>query len=406
MANDMPASAVHFASKRRPYSVLILLLWFALVLPAFATPLRVGVMTMQPGEIFWERFGHNAIVVDDGKKAISYNFGFFDPSETDFVGNFIQGRMNYVLAALPLQDDLVYYRKSGRGVAIQWLNLNPPQSKAIAERLEFLARPENARYRYDYFTNNCATQVRDVLDAALNGRLRGPMSASSLGNSYRSETVRLAWPAKWMALGFDLGLGRPADKPLSRWQEAFIPMNLAASLSTITLPDGRALVAFEQTILPHRLAKPPVELPQWPLTALFVGAAMALGFKAANRYGRKTANALMLAFWSLAGLFGSVMALLWLFSAHRFAYANENLLLLSPLAGLLPVLFMLRRQPHWQRPYVLGVKAVALMAVTAAALKLLGFSTQNNMNWLVLALPLHAVVCRHALQDMAQKTAQ
>jgi hypothetical protein len=383
----------------------VFLLWFALLLPAMAAPLRVGVMTMQPGEIFWERFGHNAIVIDDGSIATSYNFGFFDPSEDGFVGNFIQGRMNYVLAALPLQDDLVYYRKSGRGVSIQWLNLDPQQSKAIAMRLEFLARPENARYRYDYFTNNCATQVRDVLDAALNGRLRGPMSASSLGNSYRSETVRLAWPAKWMALGFDLGLGRPADKPLSRWQEAFIPMNLAASLSTITRPDGRALVASEQTILPHRLAKPPAELPQWPLTALLVGAAMAFGFMAANRLSRKAANTLMLAFWSLAGLFGSVMALLWLFSAHRFAYANENLLLLSPVAGLLPVLFMLRRRPHWQRYYVLGVKAVAFMAVMAAAFKLLGFSTQNNMNWLVLALPLHTVVCRHALQELGQKTA-
>jgi hypothetical protein len=192
MVIDMPAAAGHSAPKRRSYNILILLLWFALILPATAAPLRVGVMTMQPGEIFWERFGHNAIVIDDGRTATSYNFGFFDPSEDGFVGNFIQGRMNYVLAALPLQDDLVYYRKSGRGVAIQWLNLNPPQSKAIAARLEFLARPENARYRYDYFTNNCATQVRDVLDAALNGRLRGPMSASSLGNSYRSETVRLA----------------------------------------------------------------------------------------------------------------------------------------------------------------------------------------------------------------------
>jgi hypothetical protein len=129
---------------------------------------------------------------------------------------------------------------------------------------------------------------------------------------------------------------------------------------------------------------------------------MALGFMAANRYSRKTANALMLAFWSVAGLFGSVMALLWLFSAHRFAYANENLLLLSPVAVLLPVLFMLKRHPQWQHFYVLGVKAVALMAVTAAALKLLGFSAQNNMNWLVLTLPLHALVCRHALHEISQ----
>ena len=36
---------------------------------------RIGVMTMQPGEIFWERFGHDAIVVANPATgdAISYN---------------------------------------------------------------------------------------------------------------------------------------------------------------------------------------------------------------------------------------------------------------------------------------------------------------------------------------------
>ena len=41
---------------------------------------RIGVLTMGPGEVFWERFGHDAIVVDDPTQAepTSYNFGYFD----------------------------------------------------------------------------------------------------------------------------------------------------------------------------------------------------------------------------------------------------------------------------------------------------------------------------------------
>ena len=52
---------------------------------------RIGVMTMQPGDIFWERFGHDAIVVDDPAFAepISYNFGFFDLEEPDFAARFV-----------------------------------------------------------------------------------------------------------------------------------------------------------------------------------------------------------------------------------------------------------------------------------------------------------------------------
>ena len=78
---------------------------------------RIGVVTMQPGEVFFERFGHDALVVadPDGGQLTSYNFGFFDPSEPDFVGNFVRGRMMYYLVALPLEEDLAQYRDAGRG---------------------------------------------------------------------------------------------------------------------------------------------------------------------------------------------------------------------------------------------------------------------------------------------------
>ena len=67
----------------------------------------------------------------------------------------------------------------------------------------------------------------------------------SHGNTYRSESVRLAWPAKWMAFGFHLGLAGYGDRPLSRWEEAFIPMRLRDSLREAKRADGRPLVASE-----------------------------------------------------------------------------------------------------------------------------------------------------------------
>ena len=69
-----------------PPLCLLLALWLC-SLSAFAAP-RIGVMTMAPGELFWERFGHNALIVDDPAlpEPISYNFGSFDPGEPGFVG--------------------------------------------------------------------------------------------------------------------------------------------------------------------------------------------------------------------------------------------------------------------------------------------------------------------------------
>src|SRR5690606_17050155 len=202
-------------------ALLILLLLSAF--PAMAQ-IRVGVATMLPGEIFFERFGHNAIVVDDPARGepLSYNFGFFDLEEEGFVGNFIRGRMHYRLVALPLHEDLRYYADVGRGVSVQWLDLDPGEATALAAALAENASPENARYRYDYFLDNCSTRVRDALDSALGGELQRLMTGRSRGNTYRGDAVRLASPATWMWLGFDIGLGPAADRPNSLWQDAFV----------------------------------------------------------------------------------------------------------------------------------------------------------------------------------------
>ena len=208
----------------RGWLAAALLLLAGLFAPAagLAAP-RIGVMTMQPGEIFFERFGHDSIVVLD-------NFGSFDPTEPGFLGRFVQGQMEYLLVAQPLEWDLATYQHEGRGVSIQWLDFTPAQANGLAAYLEEEARPENARYRYDYFTNNCATRVRDAIDEALGGLLHNRIAGRSRGNTYRSEAVRLASPATWMWLGFDIGIAGAGDRQLSRWEEAFVPMRLADSL--------------------------------------------------------------------------------------------------------------------------------------------------------------------------------
>jgi len=51
---------------RRALTSALILLSLLFMPPVMASEIRVGVMTMQPGGIFWERFGHNAIVIEDG----------------------------------------------------------------------------------------------------------------------------------------------------------------------------------------------------------------------------------------------------------------------------------------------------------------------------------------------------
>lgn len=357
-----------------------------------AQALRIGVATMQPGTIFWERFGHDAIVVDDPASAgpVSYNFGFFDLDEPGFAGRFVRGEMEYMLVALPFAQDLAYYRETGRGVSIQWLDLDPAEARALADALAVNARPENARYRYDYFADNCATRVRDALDEAFGGALRMQLQSRGQGNTYRSESVRLASPAGWMWLGFDFGLGPYADEPLSRWQEAFVPMRLADGLRAARRADGRPLVLAEEPLLPHRIAPEPRSAPRpwWPW--LLAGLAVAATLAWLGRRAPRAAASLALGFWTLCGILGVLLLFLWGFTAHRAAWANHNLLLASPLCLLLwPGALRILRGRDPGAPFRWLLLAVAACGVIALLLPWLPFAPQRNAHWVALLLPVH-----------------
>src|SRR5690606_41076565 len=74
------------ARTRRLLLSALALLSLLLATAAGAAP-RIAVLSMQPGEVFFERFGHNALVVADPATgaATSYNFGYFDPTKPGFI---------------------------------------------------------------------------------------------------------------------------------------------------------------------------------------------------------------------------------------------------------------------------------------------------------------------------------
>lgn len=359
---------------------------------AAAAP-RIGMVTMLPGEVFFERFGHNALLVDApaSGQAIAYNFGFFDPGESDFVARFVRGDMRYKLAAIPFNDDLRYYDHVGRGVSVQWLDLTPAQARQLADALARNARPENAHYRYDYFLDNCSTRVRDALDGALDGGLHRQLQGRSHGTSFRSEALRLARPAPWMWLGFDLGLGPAADAPQPLWGESFVPMRLARALREVKNPaNGRPIVAAEERLLPQRLPPEPVEqsIAWWPWALAGVLLAFALT-RLSTRRPRAVA-AFALPFWTLCGLLGTLMLFIWFGTEHRFGWANRNLLLMSPLCWLsLPGAWQVlrgRRPGAWLPRLLLVVAALPLAALFFYWLQVY---PQRNLHWIVLLAPVH-----------------
>ncbi|HET6566239.1 MAG TPA: DUF4105 domain-containing protein, partial [Xanthomonadales bacterium] len=192
----------------------------------------VWLVTYGPGELYWQRFGHNGIWIRDEDLGLDhvFNFGFFDFEQEDFFLRFLQGRMLYFSAAQPAESEFAQYIDENRSIRLQKLALGEEQALLLADFLVREVQPQNRDYLYDYYLDNCSTRVRDALDLALDGRLQQHFTNLAAGQNFRSHTRRLTAGDFWLYLGLELGLGQPVDEPISRWDEFFIPAQLAAGI--------------------------------------------------------------------------------------------------------------------------------------------------------------------------------
>ena len=363
---------------------------------------RISLITFGPGSLYWERFGHNAILVETGFGARLYNYGFFDFQQENFFLNFARGRMLYQLGVQAWPDALAIYQADARWAYRQQLDLDLGQRRRLAHFLARNAQPENAEYRYDYFNANCSTRVRDALDGASGGALRRVAQGRASGRSYRFEATRLIAPDLALALGMDLGMGPAADAPLDLWQQSFVPMVLmdVVRQARVRHADGseRPLVAAEGWLLESQRWPEPPQPPRWLLQALLLGlgsAALLLLLRRARGQpaARRAFAALATLLTLLAALGGLILVAGWLATEHWVMTANRNLLLLNPLGLLLlPTLFAARRA-DWQPGLRSGLLAglIAFGACMTPLLLLLP-GAQQNLPWIALWLPVQAAL--------------
>ena len=368
------------------------------IVDAPGADLRVDLYTYGPGTVYWERFGHDALVITDtaSGQAYAFNYGTFDFDQKNFYLNFARGIMIYRAAAWPVADDVQEYSGEGRSITDQRLNLTPAQRASLRDFLVWNVQPGNASYRYRYFRDNCTTRVRDALNRVLGGALQRQLTAPAAhGETYRSETDRLMSGQPWLMYLLDLGLGPYADQPLTRWTGAFIPMRLMDELRDVRATNGKPLVQSRTVLAPQRLPSPPAQAPdmRWPLliAGLILGSAFFASSWLRERYeiDRWWFAIVGSVYALLAGTAGTLMLVLWVATAHRAAWANENLWLFNPIAWLLvPPLLRLRRHGATSSRYGMAIAGLmAALALFALFSKLMPAFSQHNLPWILFALP-------------------
>src|SRR3954463_4807813 len=379
------------------------------VAPAAAEPgsnLTVYLLTFGWGDVVWERFGHNAIWIKDRARGtdMTYNWGMFDFNQPHFVWRFVTGDTKYWMEPIPLDPMVRYYKQNNRSILAQELNLTPAQRLSLQQFVESNALPENKFYRYDYYRDNCSTRVRDVIDHALGGQLQTSTVTRMTGGTYRWHTQRLLSGDLPLYTGVTLALGHPADKPISVWQEMFLPVRMANDLRTVKISDSTEtlipLVRSEAAI--YTAGRAPEPAAPWNYFPLFVAvgilyAALLIvlvkNAEGGNRFSLFGATALT-TLWSLiAGAGGLALVFAWLFTKHYFMGRNENLLQFNPLSILMVVLIPLAiygRRAVWRTLKVAAF--VAIISLIGFVAQGIPFFDEKNGEIIALALPINLAV--------------
>ena len=418
-----PTIGLRALGSSKPLRIFSLLLLLTLLIPSSVTgasasrgaaaqqsePLSPGealtvyLMTVGPGNRIWQKFGHNAIVIRDAAagSATAYNWGVFSFEQQDFMQRFILGRMRYIMAAQDADSLLRSYVADDRSVWLQELRLTPDQRAELQAFVEWKARPENRAYAYDYYRDNCSTRVRDVLDAVLGGEIRAATIDVPAGATYRAHTRRLLQRRLYAYASTLLALGQPVDRPITRWEEMFLPLELRDLIRSVRVPgpEGEPVpfLASEREVFLADRPPLPDRVPSFffgfLLTGMAVGSLLAgLGWWARGgprgaRWGLFVAGGT----WSLiAGLAGIGIALLWALTDHTAAYHNENLLQVFPIVSLLVVLLPLSgvsgraaTAARWTAAATAGAAALGLVCQALPAFD------QVNGSIIALCLPAH-----------------
>ncbi len=380
---------------RRIHPLCLLLLFLLSAIPAAQADvhdIEIGVVTYGPAAGMMSRFGHTAIVLIDSEgNKVFYELAAGYTADTDFQlpWYLTPGPLIYIAQQKGRNSAFHVAFAQKRSVDIRVLNLNAEQKQHFALLLADAIDENNALFEFGLYTNNCTTRVRNMLDTVLAGQLAPQFQNSPASMSYRQYTQTSFAYQPMLLLAADLFTGRPADDTDSAWDAAAFPIMLGRLLdqARITGENGlsQPLVKTHYPLFAEAVTEPvtiePLTINHWFFAC---GLLLASGLLLHSRTHSKQNISMPLTIWlSINGALGFFIAYLWFIGGEPTTNWNENILLFNPLC----IWLAFTRQPKWQSFLGAGLLLSILLAI---ALK--GFSnSQDNWNWIILTVPVHAV---------------
>ena len=345
----------------KPLLTLIFLLSYFTALTqinTLAKDAEISIITIGPGKQLYDSFGHNAIRVSDPSngKDLAFNYGTFDFNTPNFYIKFGQGKLPYALSVSTYDGFLRNYIAEKRWIKQQKLDLTYGEKIAIFEFLINNAQPSNREYQYDFFLDNCATRIRDVLAVNLGSKLsyQDKQYAPFLYSFRELIQQRLHWNS-WGSLGIDIALGAVIDRTANPWEHQFLPDYVFESLKSATITRNNktsALIKKETTI---NNPGPRARNTAFLLSPFFIFLVIALGIvyrTLRDSKQQKRSRWLDTVLFFVTGIVGVLLLVLWLATDHTATINNYNILWAFPVNLIFCTLLSKKTPKKWLSRYL------------------------------------------------------
>lgn len=329
-----------------------------------STDADISVLTCGPSnDQLYAAFGHSAFRVYDPVKRIDlvYNYGVFDFDKPNFYLNFARGENYYQLGVFNYRDFEYAYIYENRYIHEQVLNLTAAEKQKLFDFLQWNALPENKEYLYDYFYDNCATKIPEVMLEVFGDAVEFDGSYITTDYSFRELTDIYLVDHPWGDVGIDVGLGLPTDKIADPYEYMFLPDFVESGFAhAYIMRDGEKEPLVTHTNLIYE------SLPEeastgifHPLGVFFLFLLLTLYISYRDLKRRKLTGSFDVVLFGVTGVVGTSLLLLWVATSHHASARNLNLLWAWPTHLVAVIAFL--RHPRWLEKYFLAVVVLAVL---------------------------------------------
>jgi len=259
-----------------------------------ATP-EIYLITVGPGSEIYSVYGHSAlrIVLPEQHSDLVYNWGVFDFDTPNFVWKFAKGKLNYMLGVYSYDRFLKDYYSEQRWVISQKFNLKAADIEKLFQLLAENLKPENVKYRYDFYYDNCSSRIRDIIEKSVGEDLIYPPDQPSKNLlTFRYLTGEYEKRFPWTKLGIDFLIGSRGDKKATFRDRMFLPVDLKNGLSELLirregkmiplLKDPEIVLDFDQPLFKEKLLTSPLFVISLVLIIILILSGLMKGKKANN----------------------------------------------------------------------------------------------------------------------------